>query len=86
VTVAKSGRLDYSEWLVWSRQKVNSTVAFVGPGQLKNHHGILNNADSTWAFRVVGRATGDVSVVQFFTLLCKKGIELQISLSVIFLF
>lgn len=66
MTVAKSVRLGYCEWLVWRRQKINSTVAFVGPGKLKDHLVISNNVDCTWAFRVVGRATSDVSIVQFF--------------------
>jgi len=45
---------------------MNSTVAIVGPGKLKDHRGISNTVNSTWAFRVAGRAASDVSYSSVF--------------------
>jgi len=45
---------------------MNSNVTIVGPGKPKDHRGISNTVDSTWAFRVAGRAASDVSYSFFF--------------------
>jgi hypothetical protein len=67
VTVAKSESLEYSEKVAhMEKAKDEEYCCLRWIGALKDHHAISNNVDSTWAFGVVGRATSDVSIVQFF--------------------